>query len=255
MIIEDRQLKIFEIIYLYIIIMLLLITLGTLFQKNFGIYGIFLIQITLILFPVFLIVRFFKLNSNILFKFEIPSLTTIYNNISMWMTTLIIIGLVSHIQLKLFPNQMKDLELINNFFKATKLWQQLLLFSLTPAICEEFLFRGLILGSLKQKMKPKYAIIFSGILFGIFHIYPGKILTTALLGMLFAYSAHKTKSLLMPMILHFFNNAYIFILIPYTNQLQQNKNALTPIILIIFVLSFNGIYQFLKNSKYPSDWK
>ena len=59
----------------------------------------------------------------------------------------------------------------------------------------------------------------------------------------------------MPMILHFFNNAYIFILIPYTNQLQQNKNALTPIILIMFVLSFNGIYQFLKNSKYPSDWK
>lgn len=249
MIIEDRQLKIFEIVYLYIIIMILLITLGTLFQKNFGIYGIFLIQITLILFPVFLIMRFFKLNSSILFKFEPFGLKDIYNNISMWMTALIIIGLVSHIQLKLLPNQMKDLELINNFFKATKLWQQMLLFSLTPAICEEFLFRGLIFGSLKQRMKPKYAIIFSGILFGIFHIYPGKMLTTALLGMLFAYSAHKTKSLLMPMILHFFNNAYIFILIPYTNQFQQDKNALIPIVLVMFILCFNGIYQFFKNFK------
>ena len=243
---EKNDLEIYEVTYLYLIIMLLLLSLGSLFQSKFGVYGTFLTQITLILFPVFVIVKKFKLNSHILFKFHIPDLKSIYNNISMWIVVLFLIGITSQIQLKIFPNQMKDLELLNNFFKATKLWQQLLLFSVTPAICEELLFRGLIFGSLKKKMNPKYAIIFSGILFGIFHIYPGKILTTAMLGMFFAFSLQKTKSLVMPMLLHFLNNSYIFLLMPFIAKFENENNIIISIEFFIFILVSNGIFQFLK---------
>lgn len=244
---EKNGLELIEVFYLYIIIMILLLKFGTLFQKEFGIYGIFLTQIIFILFPVFIIIKIFKLNSDTLFKFKIPNFKTIYNNVSMWVVSLFLIGIISQIQLKLFPNQIKDLELLNTFFKNTKLWQQVLLFSLTPAICEEILFRGLIFESLREKMQPKFAIIFSGILFGIFHIYPGKILTTALLGMLFAYSSYKTKSLVMPIILHFINNSFIFILMPYSNIVKHNNSISISIGLFMFFLIFNGLYQFAKD--------
>ena len=73
-----------------------------------------------------------------------------------------LVGVTSSIQLKLFPSQLKDLELLNKFMLETKLLEKILIFSLTPAICEEILFRGLIFGSLKEKMNMKYAIILSG---------------------------------------------------------------------------------------------
>lgn len=244
---EKNSLELIEVFYLYTIIMLLLLKMGTLLQKEFGIYGIFLTQIIFILFPVIIITKFFKLNPDTLFKFEIPNFITIYNNISMWIVSIFIIGIISQIQLKLFPNQIKDLELLNTFFKNTKLWQQVLFFSLTPAICEELLFRGLIFGSLNQKIQAKFAIILSGILFGIFHVYPGKIITTALLGMLFAYSRYKTNSLTIPIILHFINNSFIFILMPYSNILKHSKSISISVGLIMFFLIFNGLYQFTKD--------
>lgn len=246
---EDRVLKFYEVIYIYAIILAMLIYAGRVLQYKFGTGGILLTQILFILLPVYIVIKIFRLDIKKLFSFGVIGLKDLLDNISKWAISLIIIGFIGQIQLKIFPHQIKDLEMLNAFFKDTKIWQQLIIFSLTPALCEEFLFRGLIFGSLKNRMNVKWAIVISGLLFGFFHIYSGKILTTAILGMLFAYVAHKTNSLLMPMILHFINNLYVFILIQNIEKYRSNGYLLGIIGFVMIGLSIKGIYAFFKDYK------
>ena len=46
----------------------------------------------------------------------------------------------------------------------------LLTLAVTPAVCEEFFFRGYLFGALRQTMRPWKTIVFSAMLFGAFHV-------------------------------------------------------------------------------------
>lgn len=81
-----------------------------------------------------------------------------------------------------------------------------LLVALTPAICEELMFRGYVLSSLENKIKVKYAILISAIIFGMYHMSIVRFFTTALLGGVICYIAYKSKSILPGMFMHFTNN-------------------------------------------------
>lgn len=73
-------------------------------------------------------------------------------------------------------------------------------------ILEELLFRGFILRSL-QKFGNVFAILISGILFGLFHGNLQQAIPTALGGMVLAFIAIRSNSLIPCIIAHFFNNA------------------------------------------------
>ena len=79
--------------------------------------------------------------------------------------------------------------------------------AIVPAIIEEFLFRGVILGTLRKYHGDVIAIIVSSVLFGFTH---GNFLQTpltALSGMIMGYLAVKTGSIIPSIILHFVNNS------------------------------------------------
>lgn len=79
--------------------------------------------------------------------------------------------------------------------------------TIVPAIIEEFIFRGVILGTLRKYHGDVIAIIVSSVLFGFIH---GNFLQTpltALSGMIMGYLTVKTGSIIPAMILHFVNNS------------------------------------------------
>lgn len=79
--------------------------------------------------------------------------------------------------------------------------------TIVPAIIEEFLFRGVILGTLRKTHGDVIAIIVSSVLFGFIH---GNFLQTpitALSGMIMGYLTIRTGSIIPAMILHFVNNS------------------------------------------------
>lgn len=80
------------------------------------------------------------------------------------------------------------------------------LIAMLPGICEEFLFRGLLLCGLRGKFSDGIAIVLAGILFGIFHLDPYRVLPVTLLGILFGYMVVKTGSIFTGMIAHMTNN-------------------------------------------------
>jgi sodium transport system permease protein len=83
----------------------------------------------------------------------------------------------------------------------------LALVALTPAICEEALFRGPILHGLRTRAGPSVAVALTGLLFGVFHLELSRILPTALLGVLLSLVALESGSILPAMLAHFLNNA------------------------------------------------
>ena len=74
-----------------------------------------------------------------------------------------------------------------------------------PAICEEIVFRGLILTNLEPYGKGT-AILGSAFLFGLMHMNPAQFLYTTVLGLMLGLVYVKTKSIWLCMVIHFANN-------------------------------------------------
>ncbi|MGQ9864014.1 MAG: lysostaphin resistance A-like protein [Bacteroidia bacterium] len=85
--------------------------------------------------------------------------------------------------------------------------EALLATALVPGITEEILFRGALLGYMRQVVSPTAAVWVVGILFSLYHFQPYGLVPRAILGISFGYFALAHKSLLPAMYAHALNNA------------------------------------------------
>jgi membrane protease YdiL (CAAX protease family) len=88
----------------------------------------------------------------------------------------------------------------------------ILLVGLTPAICEESLFRGAILRGFSARLPRMTSAVLTGVLFGLFHLDLWRLLPTALLGVGLSLIALETGSIIPSMLAHFLNNACLIVL-------------------------------------------
>ena len=81
----------------------------------------------------------------------------------------------------------------------------ILTIAVTPAICEEIIFRGVIASGYK-KIDLKTACLVNGFLFGIMHRDPQQFLYAFILGSVFYLFLHYTSSIFAPILAHFVVN-------------------------------------------------
>ncbi len=127
----------------------------------------------------------------------------------------------------------------------------LLLMAVTPAICEEALFRGPILRGLATRFSPAVAAILTGILFGIYHVDVWRLLPTAILGVGLSAIALASDSILPSMLAHFTNNACIVLLARAHADDTQTLPAATKLSMLavgLLVLA-GGIASLLRSTK------
>ena len=112
-------------------------------------------------------------------------------------------------------------------------------------ILEEILFRGILMkGMIHNKVKPATAIIASAVIFGAVHFNPWQFVGACLLGLVLGLVYHKTKSLLMPILLHAFNNLLSAMMMLYSDSetfsglFNINKTILLLAGLVIFAIPF-----------------
>jgi hypothetical protein len=122
--------------------------------------------------------------------------------------------------------------------------------SITPAICEEFFFRGFVQKSFEFKQSAFTAILLTSIFFGLYHFNPYGLLPLIGLGMYLGYSVYKSNSIIVPIILHFINNfiAIISFFIFGEEELVQSNFADTTKVeshLISFILLLALVIGFL----------
>ena len=86
-----------------------------------------------------------------------------------------------------------------------------LVFAVAPALCEEALFRGTLLGLLRKSVGPVLACVVVGALFGVVHLSVVRILPTGLLGVLLCAAALRGRSLWVPVIIHALHNGLLVV--------------------------------------------
>lgn len=89
--------------------------------------------------------------------------------------------------------------------RSVPLWQVWIFVALLPAVCEEMLFRGLILNGFRSMGKWP-AIAATGLLFGLAHASIYRLLPTLFLGIVFGWVVWRTGSVVAGMICHLLNN-------------------------------------------------
>jgi sodium transport system permease protein len=85
------------------------------------------------------------------------------------------------------------------------LWLVLFAVALTPAVCEELFFRGLVMSGMGS-LGRWWAIALSALLFAVAHASIYRLLPTLLLGLVLGYAVWKSGSILCGMVVHALNN-------------------------------------------------
>lgn len=111
--------------------------------------------------------------------------------------------------------------------------------SVIPPLVEEFLFRGVILGTLR-KYGDGFAIIISSLMFGLAHGNFVQTPVTFVTGLILGYMTIYFKSIIPAMLLHFFNNLYAVAFDIAGNYISDNISILinAVVMLVFFAVGF-----------------
>ena len=94
----------------------------------------------------------------------------------------------------------------------------LLVVALTPAICEELMFRGYLQRQVERRLGVVWSIVLVGLVFGLFHLRPTQVLPLATLGMYLGFSVWVTGSLWAGVLIHLLNNGLAVIVSDYVSR-------------------------------------
>lgn len=123
--------------------------------------------------------------------------------------------------------------------KPAPLWELWLVLALTPALCEETFFRGLMLSGLRR-WGPWAAIGVSALLFGLLHGSIYRLLPTFILGLMLGYAVWRSGSLYCSILIHVVNNGLIATLVWSSAGKDLNLPAI-PWSLTLGALAVMGI--------------
>lgn len=115
-------------------------------------------------------------------------------------------------------------------FRQLSPWVVAFTFSIVPAVCEEWFFRGMLLQTWlrnKSQRSAGPAIFFTAAIFGIFHVLSNsaisldRLLPTTLMGVLLGFVCYRSGSIWPGVILHSLHNGCLVFLGYYQPQLSQ----------------------------------
>lgn len=112
-------------------------------------------------------------------------------------------------------------------------------FAIGPGICEEVMFRGVLIRAY-EGLGIKKAIIISSFLFGIFHFNIFNLVGPIFLGIIFGLTLYKTNSILAPIVGHIINNFIAvtlgYLLINNFSNIGESQIPSSPIIDIMGII-------------------
>ncbi len=131
---------------------------------------------------------------------------------------------------------LEGLEQLVTADSAGRLAWLLLLLAVTPALCEEAVFRGVLLGGTGEA-EPWRRVVLNGVVFGLFHLSFETVirfLPTATLGMVIAWAVLRTGSIWVGVLMHFLNNGAIVVLAstPGVREYFSDPEAPPPLWLV-----------------------
>ncbi|MCA9672988.1 MAG: CPBP family intramembrane metalloprotease, partial [Myxococcales bacterium] len=199
---------------LFLFVMAAFMLIGQRLQANDLVLGLLATEWLIIALPVMLFLRLRNLDPRAVLSLQPPSARSLIGaalaGVSAW---LVVAVLVEGVQQRFMP---MPREMIQQSYKAIfssgrPLALDLFVFAVSPAICEELLFRGVLLRASYPALGTRNAALLSGLLFGLFHLSIYRFVPTGILGVVLALIAIRSGSILPSMLFHALNNAATFI--------------------------------------------
>ena len=214
--------------------------LGFPLQAGLGERGLFLSEWLLLLLPAFLFVRVAGFDVRETFSFRRPEGPKVAGALLLIAGGMPLGWFLVWAQGFVLPvpwDMLEGLEGLVTAESSSRLLWLLALLALTPAICEEAVFRGVLLAGIRGRTSAVRVAVINGLLFGAFHISfesAFRFLPTAWLGFILAWAVLSTGSIWVGVLMHFVNNGSIVLIasIPALRAWLEDAGEAPPWVLL-----------------------
>lgn len=228
-----------ESLLILVVVILLMMYVGGLVSLSNVVAGIIIQQLFMGALPV-LACLYIKGNVKEVFKLKLPKAKDVLASVCLYLGVGSLVLLLSNLLTTIFPESGQSVnEEFLTILDGVSFVPALLLIALTPAICEELMFRGYMFTAFRQKMSLWKAVLCVSIFFGISHMDLIRILPTAFLGAALAYAMYKADSIVASSLMHFLNNAFSVFILYYGDKIAfLNDETMTgPLMIGMVVLA------------------
>ncbi len=202
----------------------LILYVGSMMQIKYGIAGLFGTQM-IILLVALSVVWYTKKDIRLTYGFHKTGarsyLGGVFMIIGFYLINMVMVTGLAY----LFPESTENVSITFSEIMDGNIVGVFFVIAVTPAICEEMLFRGMLFHSMKARYRMPVAIGAVATLFGLYHMSLVKFIPTGLLGLLLCYMVYATGSIYPAMMMHCINNALSVFISCYPKQVE----ALLPV--------------------------
>ena len=163
------------------------------------------------------------------FPIHKPKLSAVFGTILLWIGSFLAIMIITMIIAYFFPEEVIGVSQgLGMEFASLTFIISFVIVSISPAICEEAVFRGVVMHSFDNGKNKWIAIVVTGLIFGAFHGNIWRFVPTALLGIMLGYIVYETDNMIYGALFHAINNAMpllsIFVMKSmYSNEMFQSQ--------------------------------
>ncbi len=203
---QKKKLKPVHGILLFVLVMASYYTIIAWMQMKFGMYGLAMTELYLLLLSVGITVLCGADLAEV-FPVRKPAWSKVFGTLLLWAGVYALVLPATMVIAWLFPRQMFGTgSALNDMIASVPLLLSVFITAVMPAVCEEAMHRGVILHSLKSLKREWLIVLVMGILFGLFHGSVWRFVPTALLGGALSWLMLKTENMVYPALFHFANN-------------------------------------------------
>lgn len=205
---KDKQIPgIGDVVMLFAMLLIIVLFGGGILVLRLGLWGLVAEQAMIFGLTAFY-AWYIKADKKVVFHLRAPRIPALIGGILSWAGAYLLVQLLANLVTVIFPGlaSNQNAQMLQELWADAPKWLMVVSSALMPAICEEWAFRGFMLGSFEFRFKPAVAIVLTGVFFALFHMSLLQLIIITPLGILFSYIVWKERSIFITMILHFLNN-------------------------------------------------
>ncbi len=207
-------------VLLMCLVLLLMLYGGTYAQLKLGFGGVAVQQAFILICPL-VYAWYMKADFKKVFSVKAPRIKGVIGGICLALAGLLLALVAGALLTPVFPQSAESLKAMDEMIKGQPAWVLVLVMAVMPAIGEEFLFRGFLMGTLREKCKPWVAIVATTLIFAAYHMSLIKMFTISIIGLGLTVAAYMTGSIFVSMLMHFINNFVSVLISLYPEQVGK----------------------------------
>lgn len=218
---KEKQMPGFgDVVLLLCVVLLLIFYVGSYAQIRLGFGGVVVQQMIILLCPL-IYAWYMKADGKKLFSVQKIKPLQMIGSIMIGIAAFVGALILGALLVPIFPESAQGLTELDDMLVNQPVFLLILVVALMPAIGEELLFRGFVMGTLKNRCRPVVTVLVTTLVFAAYHMSLIKMFTIGIVGLGLTLAAYKTGSIAASMCVHFINNLLSVLITKYPGQMQK----------------------------------